>query len=97
YGRYGEVATAPRTIERRRSGGRGLEQPQPFEASLDRFALLGGGLDERQPVAADVVTEQVQRGLDRNRIRRHAQEIDRRTELLVEGARALDSSGPEPA
>ena len=49
---------------------RGCEQAEPLEAVAHAVALVVRRLDERQPQAADLVAEQVQRGLDRDRVRR---------------------------
>ena len=49
-----------------------------------------GRLDHRQPVAADVVAEQVERRLDRDRVRLHLQQVVGRRHLLVEPPRAVD-------
>ena len=45
------------------------QQTVPLEGAADDRELGLVGLDERQPQAADVVAEQVQRGLDRDRAR----------------------------
>src|SRR5829696_3940550 len=80
-----------------RSNCSGLEQPEAREAVSDALALLVGRLDERQPVAADVVAEQVQRRLDRDRIAGDAKQLDRRRELAVERPRGFVLAGlPEP-
>src|SRR5215210_8920903 len=77
--------------------GGGLEQAQAGEAVAHPFALVVRGRDERQTVTADLVPEQVQGGLDRDRVRRHAQQLDRGAELAVEAAGALGVTGlPEP-
>ena len=77
--------------------GGAVEQPEPLEARPHRVALLGRRLDERQAMAADVVSEDVQRRLDRERVRRHAEEVDRRPELLVQLARPCLATGlPAP-
>ena len=75
----------------------GLEQAEPLEAAADRGLFRGRRVDERQAEAADVVAEQVQRRLDRDRVRLHAQEVDRRAQLLVDRARAVDVARAEAA
>ena len=72
-----------------------LEEPESLEAAADCFALLGRRLDERQTQAADLVPEEVQRALDRNRVDDDPEELDRRPELLVQRTRALDVAGTE--
>ena len=75
----------------------GLEQAEPGEAVADALDLVLGRVDERQPVAADLVAEQVQRRLDRDRVADHAQQLDRRHELAVERPCGLVlASVPEP-
>ena len=54
-----------------------LEEPEPREAVANAVALVVGRLDERQPVPADLVAEQIQRGLDRDRVADDSQELDR--------------------
>ena len=69
----------------------GCEQAEALEAVADRLALLVRRLDERQPVPADLVAEQIQRALDRDRVHRDAQEsIDGRE--LPSRARAPSTS-----
>ena len=80
----------------------GLEQLEPLEAGADLGGLLGARLDERQAQAADVVAEEVQRGLDRDRAGHDADQLVGRRELLVEPARRLDvarrgRAGPAPS
>jgi hypothetical protein len=58
-------------------GRDGREEPEPLEAIADPRRLRLVGLDEWQPKAADLVTEQLERALDRNRIRLHLEELDR--------------------
>ena len=73
---------------RPRAAGAGVRRSrQPRTASR---APSGRRLDERQPVTADLVAEQVQRRLDRDRVRRDLQQLDRRPQLPVERARAVD-------
>src|SRR5262249_21282865 len=70
--------------------GDALEQAEPLEAVAHRAALLVRRLDERQSEAADVMAEKVERRLDRDRVRRDAEQLDGRAELLVERPGALD-------
>ena len=86
----GRIATVAAAIAYR-PGRDGREQPEPLEAVADRGGLGLVGLDEREPQAADLVPEQVERALDRDRVRLHPQELDRRPQLLVERARAVES------
>src|SRR5262249_1580254 len=74
-----------------------LEQAEPLEAVAHRAALLVRRLDERQSEAADVMAEKVERRLDRDRVRRDAEQLDGRVELLVEAPGALDITGAEAA
>src|SRR5688572_4330926 len=77
-----------------RGGG---EQAEPGEAVAHALALVLGRVDERQPMAADLVAQQVQRHLDRDRVRRHPQELDRGAELAVEcPRRVVLALPPEP-
>src|SRR4029079_6385641 len=46
--------------------------------------------DQRQAVASDVVAEQPERSLDRDRVDDDGQQVERRAELLVEAPRLLD-------
>src|SRR5438094_843100 len=56
--------------------GRGrLERAEPLEAVADRRELALVRFDERQAHASDVVAEQVQGRLDRDRVRLHAEEL----------------------
>src|SRR5438093_10352086 len=68
---------------------------QAVETAADPLQLVLGRLDERQPMPADVVAEQVQRRLDRDRVRLHPEQLDRRAELLVQLLGALDVAGLE--
>src|SRR6187549_3398755 len=79
----------PGPFRPRRSYRGGLEQPEARQAVANPLALLVGRLDERKAVAADVVAEQVQRGLDRDRIARDANELDRWRQLPVERTRGV--------
>ena len=79
---------------RRRLGRGGASRPSRRRGSRGRGSRSSSvGLDERQPVAADVVAEQVQRGLDRDRVADDAQELDRRARAPRQRARALDVAG----
>ena len=80
-----------------RSGGGSLQQPEPLEAAADGRLLLGRRVDERQPEAADVVAEQVERRLDRDRVRLHAEQVDRGAQLLVERAGTVERRRPGSA
>ena len=42
------------------------------------------------------MAEQVEGGLDRDRIRLHAEQLDRGAQLVVERAGAVEVAGPEP-
>ncbi len=54
-------------------------------------------IDHREPVAAELVAEQVHRGLDRNRVRRDLQEVESRRHLLVDAPCAVDVAAlPQP-
>ena len=57
---------------------RGDEQAEPREAVADLRELVVRRRDERQAVAADLVAEQVQRRLDRDRVRRERAAARRR-------------------
>ena len=94
-------STDVRARERLRGDAAGADpsrsrQPRTASRSSSRR------LDEREPEAADLVAEQVQRALDRDRVHDDAQEVDRRRELLVERAGTLDvarrgSDAPSPS
>ena len=66
---------------------------QPRTASRSSSVASTSG----KPVAADIVSEQVQRALDRDRVDDDAEQVDRRHELLVERARAVDVALPVAA
>src|SRR6188508_1556039 len=68
----------------------GSEEAEAAEAVADRGGLVLVGLDERQTHAADVVPEELERLLDRDRVRLDAEQLDRRPELLVERAGTVD-------
>ena len=70
------------------SGLRGDQQPEPREAVADLAELVVGRRHERQPVAADVVAEQVERGLDRDRVRRDPRAARRRARARASISRA---------
>src|SRR6266511_2812232 len=72
-------------LDRRR-----LEQLQPLEAGANLRRLLTGRLDERQAQPAHVVTEQVQRGLDGDRVRLHLEDLERRSRLLLQAAGSVE-------
>jgi hypothetical protein len=72
----------------RRSGR--AEDPGSVEAGPDLLELVLRRLDHRQAIAADAVPEQIQRGLDRDRVRLDLQELVRRRHFLVEAAGAVD-------
>src|ERR687898_2109102 len=75
----------------------GSEQAEPGEAVAHGLALLLGRVDERQPMTADVVAQQVQRRLDRDRVRGDPQELDRRAKLAIERPRRVVLTlAPEP-
>src|SRR3954447_4543029 len=63
------------------------EQAEPLETPADGGDLLGRRRRDRQAMAADGVTEQVERGLDGDRVRLDLQQLVRRVELAVELAR----------
>src|SRR5213596_3545270 len=67
---------------------RGDEDAEPVEAGADSADLVLVRLDERQPQAADLVAEQVQRRLDRDRIADDLQQLVGRAQRLVELLRA---------
>ena len=65
------------------------EKPEPREAVANAVELVGGGRNERQAVAADVVTEQRQSGLDRDRVRGDREQVEGGPQLCVDLAGAL--------
>src|SRR3954469_22366994 len=71
-------------------GGTTDEKGEALEAGADPGDLLLGRRHERQPVTADLVAEQVQRRLDRDRVRRHLEQLVRRPELTVELPPSVD-------
>src|SRR5262249_9124124 len=81
--------------EKERLGCDWSEEPELLEAAAHRVSLLVVRLDEREPASAHVVAEQVERTLDRDRVWSHAQEVDRRAQLLVQRARGFDITGAE--
>src|SRR5579859_1491166 len=62
---------------------RGNEHAEPFEAVPDALLLVLVRLDQRQPEPAHLVPEDVERGLDRDRVRLHLQQLVRRGHRLV--------------
>src|SRR5213596_3622119 len=70
-------------------GADGLKHPEALEAVSDHGLLALVRLDERQPQAADVVAEHVQRGLDLDRPCDDAEQLVGRLELVVDPLRAL--------
>src|SRR5579875_3423838 len=75
---------------RRGLRGRRREQARALEAAADRRELVLVRLDEREAVAADGVAGQLERGLDRDRVRLDLQQLVRRAQLFVDRARSLD-------
>src|ERR1700755_1094140 len=69
---------------------RGCEQSRPLEAGANLGELRLVGLDHRQSVAADLVSCEVERRLDRDRIRLDSKQVVGRALLLVHRLRALD-------
>ena len=72
-----------------------LEQAQPLETGADLCDLVLARLDERQPHAADVVTEQVQRGLDLDRPGDDADQLVGGRKLVVQLPCRLDVARAE--
>src|SRR2546428_7012584 len=72
---------------------RGRQQVQALQARADLRALVLIRLDEREPQPADLVAEQVERGLDLDRAGDDADELVRGCELLVDLARAFGVAG----
>ncbi len=66
------------------SGGGRHVHAGPLETVADPRRLLGGRRDERQPVAADLEAEHAQRSLDRDRVRRHLEQLLDRRQLAVD-------------
>src|SRR5437763_16892065 len=66
------------------------EDAGALEAAANPLELLLRRLDHRQAVAADFVTEKIERGLDRDRIRLHLQEVERRLHLVIQAPGPLD-------
>src|SRR6185503_21271388 len=98
-GAVGTPAPAPisafskeRVESRTASGYRG-EEPESLEAVADLGGLCLVGLDERQSQPADLVAEELERLLDRDRVRLHLEDLDRRPKLLVERVGTLDVAG----
>ena len=70
------------------------EQAESFQAAPHLGHLVAGRIDQGQAVTADLVPEQAQRGLDRDRVRLHLQQLVRRTEGLVELCLLYTSPSP---
>ena len=60
--------------------------PRRWRQSRICGGLVLVGLDEREPQAADLVAEELEGALDRDRVRLHAEQLDRGPQLLVERA-----------
>src|SRR3954451_24364855 len=78
------------------SGGR-AEDAAALEAASDLVELLLGRLDHREAESANLVAEEVERGLDRDRVRLHLQEVVCRPQLVVQLPRACGISVAVPA
>src|SRR6202521_2833821 len=65
-------------------GGGCAEDPGALEAAADPLELLLGRVDHREAVAPDLMPEQIQRRLDRNRVRLHLQEVICGCHLVVQ-------------
>src|SRR5690348_9344417 len=66
------------------------EEARALEARADLRQLGLIRLDHRQPVPTDLVAGQVERGLDRDRVRLDPQELEGRLLFLVQRPRSLD-------
>src|SRR3954447_14085649 len=74
-----------------RSLGRGgAQHAGTLEACANLLRLALGRLDHRQPKTAQLVAEEVQRGLDRNRVGDDPQELEPGGHLLVQARRGLE-------
>src|SRR6185312_16670126 len=85
----------PRAAAALRRGGDA--QAGPREAVAHLLELVVGGRDHRQAEAADVLADERERGLDRNRVDRDGVELPQRRERLVDLARSVDVAGAVPA
>src|SRR5712692_2628917 len=63
------------------------ERAEALETVADARQLVLGRLDERQPEAAHVMAEEVEGGLDRDRVRLHLEQLVRGTQGLVQAPR----------
>src|SRR4051794_5949124 len=77
-------------------GGR-AEDAAALEAAADLVELLLGRLDHRETEPAHLVAEQVEAGLDRDRVRLPFEEVVRGAHLVVRLPRAAGVSVPVPA
>src|SRR5262249_53585213 len=68
----------------------GDEEAKPAQAVAHTRELVGGRRDEREPAAADLLPDQIEGGLDRDRVRRDLQELVDGRELAVELAGPLE-------
>src|SRR5436190_3085221 len=65
----------------------GNEYAQALEAGSHLLLLFGRRLDQRQAQAADLVAEDVEGSLDRDRVRLHLQQLVGRLQRLVDPPR----------
>src|SRR6266404_7560115 len=94
----GMIRQTPITGQCRRDlGGRRAEDPSALEAAADLVELLLGRVDYWQAVSADLVPEQIERRLDRDRVCLHLQEVVGGRQLVVQLPRTLDVAVPVPA
>src|SRR3954468_4504333 len=93
----GMMRHAPIGAESRPLRRRGCEKARALEAGTDLYELVLVRLDHREPVPADLVAGEVQRRLDRDRVRLDSQEVVRGLLLLVQRAGAFDVAVAVPA
>src|SRR4051812_43518168 len=82
----GRTRSVPATVPLR---ARGLEEAVALERGADRRRLLLVGVDQWQAQSAGREAEEVQRGLDRDRVGRHRQRVVDVAQLGVDLPRAV--------
>src|SRR4029079_828608 len=78
-------------------GGGRAQDAGPLETAPDLLELRVAGLDHRQPEPADVVAEEFEGRLDRDRVRRHLEQLERGSHLLVQRSGTVDVARLVPA